>query len=82
MRNMAENEADIFALRILHAGFFHRLLHLLGREVFDVSRKRPFVPVRIGHESVAIAPEHVLCRHHDRGRGVLRRLIAASQSAT
>ncbi len=57
-----------------HAGSFHRIAHLVGSEVFDMCRKRPLVAKRIGHDSVAVAPEHVLCGHIDSGTGILRAL--------
>src|SRR5271157_1516995 len=52
-----------FALRPLGEYVLHRRLHLVGREVLNVRRERPFVAVRIGHDSVAVTPEHVPCRH-------------------
>ena len=43
-------------------GCFTALRHLLGRDVLDVRPDRPGVPVRVGHDAEAVAPELVLDR--------------------
>ena len=57
-------------LVFLCEGLLHRRLHLFGGHVLEVRRERPFVAERIGHDAVAVAPEHVGGRH-DYGRAGL-----------
>ena len=58
------------ALGTLRERLFHGHLDFRGREILDMRGERPLVAEGVGHDAVAVAPEHVLRGHEDRGAGV------------
>jgi Predicted metal-binding integral membrane protein (DUF2182) len=51
------------ALGTLRERLFHGHLDFRGREILDMRGERPLVAEGVGHDTVAVAPEHVLRWH-------------------